>query len=96
MTLWATHLNDGFEPDLTQAQIDEFYDASDPTLPAPTLLKGATTRIIYDFHRFLRTQEAHPEDPTQWLPVYAATLARETHVRDPLLPPPQMESQDSD
>ena len=56
-------------------------------MPAPTLLKGATTRIIYDLDRFRRTQQAHPEDPTQWLPVYAATLARETHVSDP--PPPQ-------
>jgi RHS repeat-associated protein len=81
-------LNDGFESDITQAQVDEFYDSPDPHLHAPNLLKGATTRIVYDLHRFFRTQEAHPEDPEQWLPVYAATLARETHVRDPLLPPP--------
>jgi RHS repeat-associated protein len=81
-------LDDEFKADLSQAEIDEFFDASDPHVPAPTFLKGATTRIIYDLHRFLRTQKAHPEDPEQWLPVYAATLTRETHVRDPLLPPP--------
>lgn len=77
----------GFEPDLTQAQVDGFCDVADPHVPAPSLLKGATTRIIYDLDRFRRTRQAHPEDPTQWLPVYAATLARETHVSDPL--PPQ-------
>jgi RHS repeat-associated protein len=76
----------GFEPDLIQAQVDEFYDVADPHVPVPSLLKGATTRIVYDLDRFRRTQQAHPEDPTQWLPVYAATLARETHVSDPLSP----------
>jgi RHS repeat-associated protein len=75
---------DGFEADLTQAQIDGFYDADDPHLPAPDLLMGATTRIIYDLNRFRHTREDHPDDPAQWLPVYAATLARETHVTDPL------------
>ena len=80
-------LDASFEADLTQAQIDGFYDVADPHVPAPSRLQGATTRIIYDLDRFRRTQQAHPEDPTQWLPVYAATLARETHVSDPL--PPQ-------
>jgi RHS repeat-associated protein len=78
---------EGFETDLIQAQIDGFYDIEDPHGPAPNLLKGATTRIIYDLDRFLRTRQAHPEDPTKWLPAYAATVARETHVSDPL--PPQ-------
>jgi len=77
----------GFEPDLTQDQIDEFYDAEDPHVPAPNLLQGATTRIVYDLDRFRRTRQAHPQDSTQWRPIYAATLARETHVSDPL--PPQ-------
>ena len=45
--------------------------------------KGATTRIIYDLHRYRLSQEDHPDDPTKWLPVYAATLARETHKSDP-------------
>ncbi len=78
---------DDFEADLTQAQIDGFCDAEDPHAPAPILLKDATTRIIYDLDRFHRTQQAHPKDPTKWLPAYASTLARETHVSDPL--PPQ-------
>jgi hypothetical protein len=74
----------GFAPDLTQAQVDGFSNVTDPHVPAPNLLKGATTRIVYDLDRFRRTQQAHPEDPAQWLPAYAATLARETHVSDPL------------
>lgn len=77
----------GFEPDLTQAQLDGFHDAADPHLSAPSLLKGATTRIIYDLDRFRRSRQAHPEDPAQWQPVHAATLARETHLSGPL--PPQ-------
>ena len=76
----------GFDANPTPAAIDEFYDANDPHGPAPNLLKGGTTRIIYDLDRFRRTQEAHPQDPTLWLPAYAATLARETHVSDPLPP----------
>ncbi len=75
-----------FEADLTQAQIDGFYDVDDPHVPAPNLLKGATTRIVYDLDRFRRTQQAHPENPTLWLPACAATLARESHVSDPLPP----------
>jgi RHS repeat-associated protein len=73
----------GFEPDLPQAQVEELYNVADPHVPAPGLLNGGTTRIVYDLHRFRRTQQAHPEDPTQWLPVYAATLARETHSNPP-------------
>jgi RHS repeat-associated protein len=74
---------DGFESDLTQAQIDGFYEAANPHGPAVSLLKDATTRIICDLHQFQRTQEAHPDDPSEWQPVYAATVARETHVSDP-------------
>ncbi|PWT93570.1 MAG: hypothetical protein C5B54_01645, partial [Acidobacteria bacterium] len=77
-----------FEADLTQNDIDGFYDVLNPHVPAPDLLKGATSRAIYDLHRFRRTREKHPEDPTQWLPVYDATLARESHVHvnNPLSP----------
>ena len=50
----------GFKPDLTQDEIDGFYDVSDPHMPAANFLKGATTRVIYDLHRFYRTQQAHP------------------------------------
>jgi RHS repeat-associated protein len=77
-------LENGFESDPTQDEVDGFYDVEDPHVAAPGLLKGATTRIIYDLDRFRRTQHAHPKDPTKWLPVYAATLARETHVSDQL------------
>lgn len=75
-----------FEPDLTAAQINAFYDVADPHTAVSSLIKEATTRIIYDLHRFSRSQEAHPGDPTQWLPAYVATLARETHVTDALPP----------
>jgi RHS repeat-associated protein len=75
-----------FVPDLTQAQLDGFFNA-DPHAAAATLLKDATTRIVYDLDRFRRTQQANPADPTRWQPACAATLARETHVSAPL--PPQ-------
>jgi RHS repeat-associated protein len=79
-------LLDGFETDLTQAQVDGFYEADDPHIPAFNLLLGATTRIIYDLDRFRRTRQAHPTDASKWLPVFASTLAREAHVSGP--PPP--------
>ncbi|OFW05979.1 MAG: hypothetical protein A3H96_00125 [Acidobacteria bacterium RIFCSPLOWO2_02_FULL_67_36] len=76
-----------FARHLTPASIDAFLDAADPHVPAINLLAGATSRFICDTHRFWRTRLAHPNDPAAWLPVYAATLARETHVSDPV--PPQ-------
>ena len=77
----------GFVTDISQAQLDAFFGGPDPHTDAPALLKDATTRIIYDLDRFRRTQQANPDDPTQWQPVCAATLARETHASTPL--PPQ-------
>jgi RHS repeat-associated protein len=76
----------GFVADLTQAQIDAFFDAADPHTLAPALLRDVTTRIVYDLDRFRRTQQANPNDPTKWQPVCAATLARETHFSAPLPP----------
>ncbi|MBD2026809.1 SpvB/TcaC N-terminal domain-containing protein [Leptolyngbya sp. FACHB-711] len=76
----------GFEADLTQGQINAFYEAADPHSTALPLLKDATTRVIYDLERFQRTQEAHPSDPAQWLPIYAASVARETHLNASLPP----------
>ncbi|MGE3163994.1 MAG: SpvB/TcaC N-terminal domain-containing protein [Planctomycetota bacterium] len=76
----------GFVADLAHAQLDAFLDAADPHAPAPTLLQGATTRIVYDLDRFQRTQQANPNDPTQWQPACAATLARETHASASLPP----------
>ena len=71
----------GFVADLTQAQLDGFFDAADPHADrAPRCCRDATTRIVYDLDRFRRTQQANPDDPTQWQPACAATLARETHV----------------
>lgn len=71
-----------FEADLTEAQIDAFYDASDPHGPAGPLLGDATTRIVYSLERFRRSREANPEDQSRWQPAFAATIARETHVGD--------------
>ena len=73
-----------FETDLTQVQIDDFYTAEDPHMLAPNLLRGVTKRIIYDLERFRRTQQKHSDDPTQWQPTFAATLARKTHTSEPL------------
>lgn len=74
----------GFETDLTEEQAEGFFAVDNPHIHAPDLLKDATTRIIYDLFQFLRTQKLHPAEPEKWQPVYAATLARETHVNDPL------------
>lgn len=73
---------DGFEPDLTQAQIDAFMakprePGANPSEGAAAqvmhdLLGKATSRIIYDTDRFRRTGE----------PPFAATIARETHNAD--------------
>jgi len=77
---------DNFKADLTKVEIDNFHNATDPHVPAPNLLKDATTRIIYDLHCFHRTQQANPNDPGLWQVPFAATLARETHVSDPVPP----------
>ena len=77
---------DEFVTDLTPAQRAAFHQAGDPHLLAVDLLKGATTRIVYDVDRFSRSRQTFPHDPGQWQPVYAATLARETHVSDPIPP----------
>lgn len=77
----------GFVADLTQAQLDGFFDAADPHAIAGTLLKDATTRVVYDVDRFRRSRQAHRDAPDKWQPACVAMLARETHVRAPL--PPQ-------
>ena len=81
-----------FIPDLTTPEIDDFLTAPDPHVSAPNLLRGATTRIIYDVDRFRATRDANPDDPARWQPVFAATLARETHLSD-LLPGQQSKIQ---
>ena len=75
-------LLDGFQPDLTQAQLDAFMAKPREKGAGPSesvasqimqdLLGKATSRIIYDIDRFCRTGE----------PPFAATIARETHTSD--------------
>ena len=83
----------GFDPDPSQSDLDDFFAAPVEANPADSkrsqatnatqnLLKGATTRIVYDLERFDRTRRAHPNDPAQWQPAVAATIARETHLSD--------------
>jgi RHS repeat-associated protein len=72
----------GFTRDLTQTQIDNFYQADDPHTLAGNLLGTATTRIVYDPLQFFNTRQASPTDASKWVPVFAATIARETHVSD--------------
>ena len=76
----------GFVADLTQAQLYAWFAAADPVAGAAALLQGATTRIVYDLHRFQRTRRANPTDPSRWEPAGTATLARETHANAPLPP----------
>ncbi len=68
--------------DLTDIQVDAFHDAADPHEQAVDLLGTATTRVVYDLHRFRRTRGAVPDDPDAWLPAFTATIARETHLHD--------------
>jgi RHS repeat-associated protein len=70
----------GFQTDLTRHQVDGFFDADDPHVPAPDLLGEATTRIVYDLDRFRLSRQANPSEPDKWMPAFAATLARETHA----------------
>ncbi|WP_460821619.1 SpvB/TcaC N-terminal domain-containing protein [Nocardioides ungokensis] len=75
----------GFDADLTPVEVDGFFGDGDPRVAGRGLLHDASTRIVYDLDRFRRTKEDHPDDPSRWQPVCAATIARETHVSD--LPP---------
>jgi hypothetical protein len=62
---------------------DLWAEDTDPFLADPkgtsaaTLLGSATSRIVYDLERFTRV----PSTLTDPRPVYAATIARETHVK---------------
>jgi RHS repeat-associated protein len=71
-----------FTVDLLQADIDGFINNANPLTLAPALLGTATTRFLYDLNRFSDTQAANSADPTQWEPVFAATIVRETHLAD--------------
>ena len=76
-------LLDGFKgnlemENLSQADINKFFEDPRGQI-AEDLLGKATTRIIYDINRY-----ENELDSTKKQPVFAATLARETHVSDPL------------
>jgi len=71
-----------FLPDLTDAEIEDFYQASDPHVPAQILIAGASTRLIYDLDRFLKSRTEFPTDTSKWKSVFAATISRETHASD--------------
>jgi RHS repeat-associated protein len=62
---------EGFKADITLSEIQAFV--ANPRDTAPNLLKGATSRIIYDVDRFLRCGQ----------PPFATTLTREIHQNDP-------------
>jgi RHS repeat-associated protein len=61
----------GFIADPPTSELDDF-NADPRSQAAKDLLKGATTRIVYNLHNYRLKKEA----------VYAATLAREKHVND--------------
>ena len=71
-----------FSTNLSQSQIESLYASDDPHTVAADLLGTASTRIVYDLLQFVNSRQSAPADPTKWLPVFAATLARETHVSD--------------
>lgn len=58
---------EGFAADLTPSRVQAFV--AGPEAEAASLLGRTTTRIVYDFDRYLRAGQ----------PPFAATLARETH-----------------
>jgi len=70
-----------FVADLNHTDRTGFYHADAPHLLAEELLKNATTRIIYDLDCY----------HTEGRPPFAATLARETHVKN--TPPSQLKIQ---
>jgi RHS repeat-associated protein len=66
---------DGFDPDPDEAELAAHFDR--PWDDAADLLKGATTRLLYDVHRYRRGAVHGVVGPA-----YGCTLARETHVSD--------------
>ena len=64
-------LDQTFKTDLTHQEVADFF--ADPQSQAAVLLGNATMRIIYDLGLYKSSGQ----------PVYAATLARETHFHDP-------------
>ncbi len=79
-------IDDSFDPDLTQEQLDALHDSPNPVALAVDLLGKAGSRVFYDLNRFRRSAAEHPLDPDRWQPAYAATVTRETHHGDPAPP----------
>jgi hypothetical protein len=70
---------EGFISDLSSEEIDQFFSNPRDLQIGSKLLGNASTRIIYNVDRYW-----HETDPQMRMPVYAATLVRETHTSDPL------------
>jgi RHS repeat-associated protein len=68
---------DGFQADLTQAQIDAFFTKPRSDM-AMQILGKATSRFVYDPTRYWR------DTTGSTLPGYSATISRETHASDPV------------
>jgi RHS repeat-associated protein len=65
----------GFNADLTNAQIQNHIQ--NPLDSPGEILQQASTRLVYDLHRYYRTADS--DNP---LPNVVYTLARETHISD--------------
>lgn len=76
----------GVPADLIDAQIDAVFAAADPVAAARPLLGTASSRAIYDPHRFMRTAAANPNDIDKWIAAYSATVSRVTHASEPQPP----------
>ncbi len=70
---------EGFEPHPTLAQVDAFLRGPEPDSLGGKLLGPATSRTVYDLHRFRRTRAEFPDAASRWQPSCIATIARETH-----------------
>ncbi|GAA1980200.1 SpvB/TcaC N-terminal domain-containing protein [Microbacterium pumilum] len=66
---------EGFESELTEAEM--LAHLADPLGAPHSILRGATTRLVYDLSAYQRTQSAAQPSPSV---VYS--LARETHAAD--------------
>ncbi len=73
-------LTAAFRPDLTQAELHAFLAAPKGPIAAQ-LLADATSRVITDLSAYFREPDSASKPPA-----FAATLARETHVGEPLPP----------
>ncbi|HLJ88498.1 MAG TPA: SpvB/TcaC N-terminal domain-containing protein [Candidatus Angelobacter sp.] len=72
----------GYSADLAQGDTDNFYEAADPHTLAAPLIGNATTRVVYDLNAFYNSRAKAPADPSQWMPSFSATIAREIHHFD--------------